>query len=325
MTIIVTGGAGYIGSHMVLRLLNEHENVIVIDDLSTGFRSLIPAGVKFVHGSISDRRFLAEIFASEKIEAVFHFAAKVIVPESVKDPLIYYRNNTTNVIYLLEECIKHSVKRFIFSSTAAVYGAPEISPVSEYTSLNPISPYGWSKMMSERIITDAANAHGIQFAILRYFNVAGADPQRRSGQSTKAATHLIKVAVEAALGKRSHLEVFGTDYETRDGTCIRDYVQVSDLCDAHFLSLQYLRNGGKNDLFNVGYQRGYSVLDVIEEVKAKIGNFPVTLSSRRLGDPPVIIASNLKIRQTLGWSPKFNNLGHIVEQAAEWERLICRS
>ena len=287
MTILVTGGAGYIGSHMVHELVDAGEPVVVLDNLSTGFRFLIPAAVSFVAGSTGDRELVAKTIARHGVTAIIHFAASIVVPESISAPLDYYRNNTMNTCALLDVAIEAGVKQFIFSSTAAVYGNAEQVPVRENAATLPISPYGMSKLMSEIMLHDAGKAHGLRFVVLRYFNVAGADPKLRTGQSTPAATHVIKVACEAALGKRPKMNVFGTDYPTPDGTCIRDYVHVSDLARAHSAALAHLRRGGKSATFNCGYGKGASVLEVIDAVRRASGrDFPVEIAGRRDGDPP---------------------------------------
>lgn len=321
MTVLVTGGAGYIGSHMVLELLDAGEKVVALDNLSTGFRWAVPAGVPFVQGDFGDEDLITETLARYGVTAIAHFAAKIVVPESVADPLGYYLNNTAKARSLIESAIEGGVQHFIFSSTAAVYGDPESNQVTEDESLKPVSPYGRSKLMVEWMLQDAAKAHGLRYAVLRYFNVAGADPKGRTGQSTANATHLIKVAVQAALGHRPGMEVFGTDYPTRDGSCLRDYIQVSDLAAAHMDALRYLRGGGDSITCNCGYARGYSVLEVIDVVKKVSGvDFPVTISGRRAGDPAAIVAGNDRIRAVLGWTPKYDDLDVIVRQALLWEQ-----
>ena len=320
MAILVTGGAGYIGSHMVLDLLDAGEEVVVLDNLSTGFRWAVPDRAAFVHGDIGDEDLVSSVLKTHKIEAVIHFAGSIVVPESISDPLGYYLNNTAKSRTLIACAVESGVKHFIFSSTAAVYGMPEANPVSEDAQLKPISPYGSSKMMTEIMLKDTAFAHDMTYVALRYFNVAGADAAGRSGQSTPAATHLIKVASQAALGERSHLDVYGTDYDTPDGTCVRDYIHVSDLAAAHSDALRYLRNGGESDVFNCGYGTGYSVLEVIDSVKGAAGvDFKVNLVDRRPGDPAALIAKADKIRAKLGWTPKSNDLDLIVKQALAWE------
>src|SRR3954467_10504664 len=271
MAVLVTGGAGYIGSHMVLALLDANEEVVVLDNLSTGFDWALPPEAKLVVGDMGDRELALATIREHRVEAITHFAAKIVVPDSVADPLGYYLNNTVKSRALIESAVAGGVKQFIFSSTAAVYGEPEVVPVPEDLPLNPINPYGRSKLMSEWMIADAAKAHGFSYVILRYFNVAGADPAGRSGQSTPNATHLIKVATQAALGQRERLDVFGTDYATPDGSCLRDYIQVSDLAAAHSVALDHLRAGGESLTLNCGYGRGYSVLEVIEVVKRVSG------------------------------------------------------
>lgn len=325
MAVLVTGGAGYIGCHMVLALLDAGEEVVVLDNLSTGFWWAIPEEAAFVQGDSGDQELVARIIREHSVSAIIHFAAKLIVPESVSDPLGYYANNTVKTRALIEAAVQGGVKQFIFSSTAAVYGETSSEPVSETTPLNPVSPYGKSKLMSEWMLSDVGAAHGLSFVVLRYFNVAGADPKGRVGQSTANATHLIKVAAQAALGKRAGMEVFGTDYATRDGSCVRDYIQVSDLAQAHLDALTYLRAGGQSGVFNCGYGTGYTVLEVIKTVKQVSGvDFPVKLSARRAGDPAVIVAQSDLIRATLGWTPKHDNLEQIVTQALNWEEALAR-
>ena len=320
MTVLVTGGAGYIGSHMVLELLDSGENVIVLDNLSTGFRWAVPANATLVVGDVGDQELIRSIVRKHGVESILHFAGSIVVPESVADPLGYYHNNTVKSRALMEVAVEMSVKHFIFSSTAAVYGMPKDNPVNEDAALNPMSPYGSSKMMTEIMLADTARAHDFRYVALRYFNVAGADPKGRSGQSTPNATHLIKVACETALGKRRYMEVFGTDYETPDGTCIRDYIQVTDLVRAHLAALRHLRDGGDSDVFNCGYSKGFSVLQVIEAVKRASGaDFEVRNGPRRPGDPAAIVAASDKIRVRLGWRPSYDNLDTIAVQALAWE------
>jgi UDP-glucose 4-epimerase len=323
MTILVTGGAGYIGSHTVLELLAAGEKVVVLDNLSTGFRSAVPDDVPLILGDFGDEDLVTELLAKHDVDAIIHFAAKIVVPDSVADPLGYYLNNTAMARTLLACAVDCGVKHFIFSSTAAVYGEPAQVPVRESETLKPMSPYGRSKLMVEWMLEDTAKAHALSYVVLRYFNVAGADPQGRIGQSTPNATHLIKVAVQTALGRRSGMDVFGTDYPTPDGSCLRDYIQVTDLARAHVDALRYLRAGGGNLTCNVGYARGYSVLDVIEVVKKVSGvDFPVRKSGRRPGDPAAIVAANDRIRAELGWKPQHDNLNEIVRQALDWERRL---
>jgi UDP-glucose 4-epimerase len=326
MTVLVTGGAGYIGSHMVFELVDAGESVVVLDNLSTGFDWAVAKGVKLVVGETGDQALVTRLIRSHGVEAIIHFAASIVVPDSVRDPLGYYRNNTMNSRALIECAVKGGVRHLIFSSTAAVYGNPAEVPVKEDAPTQPISPYGWSKLMTEIMLRDAGVAHGLAHVILRYFNVAGADPQRRTGQSTKAATHLIKVAAEAALGLREKLDVFGNDYATPDGTCIRDYIHVSDLVRAHADALRYLRSGKPSLTLNCGYGHGFSVLDVIEAVKLTSGvDFKVDIVPRRPGDPAQIVAASERARQKLGWRPRYDDLATIVRDALAWEReLIAR-
>ncbi len=326
MAVLVTGGAGYIGSHMVLALIDAgHEEVVVLDDLSTGFDWALPPEVTLVRGDVADQTLVTETIRRHKIDALAHFAAKIVVPDSVSDPLGYYLANTVKSRALIEAAIKAGVRHVIFSSTAAVYGEPSVVPVPEDLTPNPINPYGRSKLMTEWMLEDAARAHGISTVVLRYFNVAGADPRGRSGQSTPNATHLIKVATQAALGRRERLEVFGTDYPTPDGSCLRDYIQVSDLAAAHLVALNHLRRGGESLTLNCGYGRGYSVLEVIDVVKSVSGvDFPVKLSPRRAGDPSQIVAGADRIRAELGWVPQHDDLREIVTQALAWEEALGR-
>jgi UDP-glucose 4-epimerase len=323
MAILVTGGAGYIGSHMVHELADAGERTVVIDNLSTGFRWAIPNGVSLVIGDIGDLDLVRSIIDKEKIEAIIHFAGSVVVPDSVRDPLGYYLNNTVKSRTLLEAAVAGGVRSFIFSSTAAVYGNPAVVPVPEDAAPAPLSPYGSSKLMTETMLRDTDAAYGLRHVILRYFNVAGADPKLRTGQSTAGATHLIKVAVETALGLRDKIEVFGTDYPTPDRTCIRDYIHVADLARAHSAALDYLRAGGKSVTLNCGYGRGFSVLDVIETVKRVSGvDFRVDLAFRRAGDPAQIVAACERVRSVLGWQPRLDDLQTIVAHALAWERVL---
>jgi UDP-glucose 4-epimerase len=324
MTVLVTGGAGYIGSHMVLALVDAGESVAVLDDLSAGQRHLVPSQAAFYQGDAGDAALLARIFAEHKIDAVLHFAASIVVPESVADPLGYYLNNTVKSRALLAAVIQHGARHFIFSSTAVVYCPTEPMPLRETGRINPISPYGASKAMTERMLADAALAHPLTYCVLRYFNVAGADPAARSGQANPKATHLIKTACQAALGKRPQLKVYGTDYPTPDGTCVRDYIHVSDLARAHTDALRYLRKGGDSRVMNVGYGRGYSVLEVIRAVKAVAGvDLPVSFAERRPGDPAELVSDPGLVRATLGWRPEFDHLPTIVEHALNWERKLA--
>jgi UDP-glucose 4-epimerase len=326
MTVLVTGGAGYIGSHMVYELVDAGERVVVLDNLSTGFDWAVAKGAKLVVGETGDQPLVSRLLREHDVDAIIHFAASIVVPDSVRDPLGYYRNNTMNSRALIECAVKAGVRHFIFSSTAAVYGNPAEVPVKEDAPTQPISPYGWSKLMTEIMLRDAGAAHGLQHVILRYFNVAGADPQRRTGQSTKAATHLIKVAAETALGQRAKLDVFGDDYPTPDGTCIRDYIHVSDLVRAHADALRHLRSGAPSLTANCGYGHGFSVLEVIEAVKHASGvDFKVDIAPRRPGDPAQIVADSKQARDKLGWRPRYDDLATIVGDALAWEReLIAR-
>ncbi|CFX29039.1 UDP-glucose 4-epimerase [Candidatus Filomicrobium marinum] len=321
MTILVTGGAGYIGSHMVLELRDAGESVVVLDNLSTGFRWAVPDDVPLIVGDVGDMDLVCRIAKEWNVEAIIHFAGSIIVPESVSNPLKYYQNNTGNSRNLIEAAVRSGIDKFIFSSTAAVYGMPEENPVSETATLRPMSPYGTSKMMTEFMLADVARAHDFNYVALRYFNVAGADPDGRTGQSTPQATHLIKVACETALGMRPYMQVFGTDYPTPDGTCIRDFIHVKDLARAHMKALAHLRSGGASEIFNCGYSRGASVLEVVEAVKRASGaNFDVRMTARRPGDPAAIVAASAKIREALGWQPEYDDLDVIVAQAFAWER-----
>ena len=322
--VLVTGGAGYIGSHAVLALKDAGWPVSVIDNLTTGFRFAIPDGVPFYQGDIEDGDLLARIIAEQGIGAVMHFAGSVVVPESVENPLKYYHNNTAKSRALIESAVKGGVRHFIFSSTAATYGVPEVSPVTEDSPKRPINPYGMSKLMTEIMLADIARAHPLNFCALRYFNVAGADPQARTGQSTAGATHLIKVAVEAALGKRGHVAVFGTDYATPDGTGVRDYIHVSDLAEAHVLALGALIEQPERSLtMNCGYGRGFSVLEVLDAVD-RVTNRTIVrqMEGRRAGDPDSLISDNSRIRATVPWVPKYADLETIVTHALAWERRL---
>jgi len=321
MTVLVTGGAGYIGSHMVLALVDRGEDVVVLDNLSTGFQWAVSPKSELVTGDIGDQELAARIIADRSVDAIVHFAGSIVVPESVADPLGYYSNNTVKSRALMEVCVKAKVPHFIFSSTAAVYGIPASNPVYEDNELAPISPYGSSKLMTEWMLRDSAVAYDLEYIALRYFNVAGADPQGRSGQSTPRATHLIKVACQTMLGQRDHMDVFGRDYDTPDGTCVRDYIHVSDLISAHVDALNHLRDGGKSGVFNCGYGEGYSVLDVVKSVEKAGGkSIDVRDAPRRAGDPPALVAGADKVRAELGWQPQYNDLDTIVAGALAWER-----
>ena len=321
MAVLVTGGAGYIGSHMVFELLDAGEDVVVLDNLSTGFQWAVAEGVPLFVGETGDQTLVSRIIREHSIDAIIHFAASIVVPDSVRDPLAYYRNNTSNSRALIECAVRGGVRHFIFSSTAAVYGNPGETPLTEDAPTQPISPYGWSKLMTEVMLRDAGRAHGLPYAILRYFNVAGADPHGRAGQSTRTATHLIKIAAETAIGLRPKLEVYGSDYPTPDGTCIRDYVHVSDLARAHSNALAYLRSGAPSLTLNCGYGHGFSVLEVIRAIKRVSGvDFNVETAPRRAGDPGRLIASSERVRTTLSWQPRFDDLLTIVAHALAWER-----
>ena len=325
LPVLVTGGAGYIGSHAVLALRDRGTPVAVIDNLTTGFRFAIPDDVAFYEGDIEDAALLARIFEEQKIGAVMHFAGSIIVPESVENPLKYYHNNTAKSRCLIEAVVKAGVRHMIFSSTAATYGIPDVSPVSEDIPKQPINPYGWSKLMTEQMLGNVADAHEFNYCALRYFNVAGADPQARSGQSTAGATHLIKVAVEAALGMRESVSVFGTDYDTPDGTGVRDYIHVSDLAAAHVLALDELIASPDQSLtMNCGYGRGFSVLEVLDAVD-RVTNQTITriMGPRRAGDPDSLISDPGRIKNTLPWVPKHADLDEIVAHALAWERKLA--
>lgn len=322
--MLVTGGAGYIGSHAVLALQDAGWPVAVIDNLTTGFRFAVPEGVAFYEGDIEDADLLARIFAEQGTRAVMHFAGSIVVPESVENPLKYYNNNTVKSRALLEAAVAAGVPHFIFSSTAATYGIPEVSPVTEDTPRRPINPYGWSKLMTEQMLADTAAAHSLNYCALRYFNVAGADPQGRSGQSTAGATHLIKVAVEAALGKRASVAVFGTDYDTPDGTGVRDYIHVSDLAAAHVLALEALiAEPARSLTMNCGYGRGFSVLEVLDAVD-RVTNHRIerVMAGRRGGDPDSLISDPSLLKAMLPWRPRHADLDEIVTHALAWERKL---
>lgn len=324
MKVLVTGGAGYIGSHIVKALGQKGYDILVYDNLSYGHEWALLHG-RLIRGDLADKEFLDSVIRDEKPDAVIHMAALILVDESVREPLRYYRNNFANALNLVESCMEREVKRLIFSSTAAVYGIPEKVPVTEETPLLPINPYGASKVMVEHMLHDTAAASDFNFVSLRYFNVAGADPMSRIGQSREDATHLITVSLRTALGRKSHLGIFGTDYPTRDGTCIRDYIHVDDLSDAHILALEYLASGGSSNIFNCGYGHGYSVKEVVNTVRKVTGiNFPVVETERRPGDPPSLIADSSKIRRELGWTPRHDDLEYIIKTAWDWEKKISR-
>ena len=325
LPVLVTGGAGYIGSHAVLALLDAGWPVVVIDNLVTGFRWAVPEGAVFAEGDIADQQLVGRLIAEHGIGAIIHFAGSIVVPESVENPLKYYENNTVKSRSLIESAVKGGVRHFIFSSTAATYGIPEQVPVREEARTQPIHPYGWSKLMTERMLADVAAAHPLNHCALRYFNVAGADPQGRSGQSTAGATHLIKVAVEAAIGKRSHVSVYGTDYQTPDGTGIRDYIHVSDLAAAHVDALaKLIADPATSHVMNCGYSRGFSVLEVLDSVD-RVTNMTIErrMEPRRAGDPDALVADNARILATLPWRPKRADLDTIVQDALAWERRLA--
>jgi UDP-glucose 4-epimerase len=325
MTILVTGGCGYIGSHMVHELADMGRDVVVLDNLTTGFRWALPDQAKLVVGDIGDQDLARTVIRRHSVTGIIHFAGSIVVPESVADPLGYYNNNTVKSRALIEAAVATGVEHFIFSSTAAVYGDAKEMPLRETAPLEPMSPYGSSKLMTEIMLRDTSRAHKLRHVALRYFNVAGADPKGRTGQSTRGATHLIKVASETALGKRRGMDVFGTDYDTPDGTCVRDYIHVKDLARAHVAALGYLEAGGTSDVFNCGYGKGYSVLEVLAAVRRMSGK-PVkaVMSPRRPGDPPSIVASSDKIRAAMGWQPQHDNLDLIVQHALDWEAHLAR-
>ncbi len=320
MKILVTGGAGYIGSHIVKTLGEKGYDIVVFDNLSYGHKRAVLSG-KLIKGDLADKKLLDSVFEDENFDAVIHMAAFVVVDESIMEPLKYYRNNFVNALSLMETCLKHNVNKFLFSSTAAVYGIPEKVPVTEDTPLLPINPYGTSKLMVERALHDVSVANNFRYVSLRYFNVAGADPLVRIGQSRKDATHLITVSLRTALGKKSHLDIFGTDYPTPDGTCIRDYIHVDDLSGAHVLALEYLISGGSSKIYNCGYGHGYSVKEVVDRVKEVTGiDFPIKYVGRRPGDPPELVADSSRLRKELRWTPRYDNLGYIIKTAWEWEK-----
>ncbi|MFN7165538.1 MAG: UDP-glucose 4-epimerase GalE [Pannonibacter sp.] len=325
MTVLITGGAGYIGSHMVRCLLDAGETPLVVDNLVTGFDWLVPEGVPFIQADVGDVARMEQILKEHAVEAVIHFAGSVVLPESVSNPLKYYRNNTAVSRNVIEACVNAGVDKFIFSSTAAVYGDPDEVPVREDAPLRPQSPYGLSKLMTELMLKDVAAAHPFRYTALRYFNVAGADPQGRTGQATLNATNLIKIACETALGKRDHMTIFGTDYPTIDGTGVRDYIHVWDLVEAHRLALLRLRAGGGSVVMNCGYGKGSSVRQVIDAVQAASGaTFDVRLGERRPGDMPEVLAANDVILRELNWQPKHQDLNVIVRHALDWEAALAR-
>ena len=325
MNLLITGGAGYIGSHVARQLSEQGDSVTVFDNLSTGSREALLYSEKLIHADLADEKALTEAVSNGRFDAVLHFAASIVVPESVSDPLKYYSNNTANTLRLIKACVDYGIEKFIFSSTAAVYGMPSSGYADETAPPAPMNPYGASKLMSEQILRDTSLAHGLKYVVLRYFNVAGADPLLRMGQRTPNATHLIKVCCQAALGLRDRVEIFGVDYPTKDGTGVRDYIHVEDLASAHLAALSYLNDGGESSIFNVGYGEGSTVREVIEMVKKVSGvDFKVVESPRRPGDPAMLVASNEKIKNTGRWEPRYNNLEKIITDAWRWERKLNR-
>jgi UDP-glucose 4-epimerase len=323
MSILVTGGAGYIGSHMVYALVDRGEDVVVLDNLSTGIRGLVAEQARFVEGNAGDVALVGRLVAERGITAVVHFAGSIVVPDSVADPLGYYANNTVASRNLMEACVANGVKNFIFSSTAAVYGSAGDAPVAENAPTDPINPYGRSMLLTEWMLADASRAYDFRHVALRYFNVAGGDPEGRTGQSTPRATHLIKRACQAALGRVPYLEVFGTDFPTRDGTGVRDYIHVSDLVAAHVLALDHLARGGESVTLNCGYGHGFSVREVISSVERVVGrSLPVRNGPRRAGDPPSIVANSTRLQQAFGWKPRYDDLDTIAAHAFAWERRL---
>lgn len=326
MAVLVTGGAGYIGSHMVHALADDGQDVLVLDDLSTGGRGLVNEKAAFVEGNAGDGDLVGQLLSKHKVDAIIHFAGSIVVPDSVADPLAYYANNTVVARSLIDAAVKGGVRNFIFSSTATVYAGASPDPLSETLPTGPVSPYGRSKLMTEWMLEDSTKAYDFNYVVLRYFNVAGADPKGRSGQSSPRATHLIKRASQVALGRVPHLDIFGTDYPTADGTGVRDYIHVSDLVAAHGLALAYLRNGGQSTVMNCGYGHGASVREVIASMERVIGRpLPAKESPRRAGDPPWLVADARKIKQVLGWAPVHDDLDEIVRTALAWEQKLNTS
>lgn len=320
MKILVTGGAGYIGSHIVKALGEKRHDIVVYDNLSYGHEWAVFYG-SLIEGDLADKGLLDTVFKTERFDAVIHLAAFVVVDESIREPMKYYRNNFVNTLNLIETCIKHNVKKIIFSSSAAVYGIPEKVPVTEDAPLLPINPYGSSKVMVERLLSDINISDDFRYVSLRYFNVAGADPLSRIGQARRDATHLITVSLRTALGKNDRLDIFGTDYPTPDGTCIRDYIHVDDLSEAHILVLEYLTSGGSSRIYNCGYGHGYSVKEVVDKAKDITGvDFPVRNTDRRPGDPPILVADASRLKGELGWKPKYDDLEYIIKTAWDWEK-----
>lgn len=323
VTVLVTGGAGFIGGHTVLALLDRGEVPVVLDDLSTGERTAVPPGVASHVGDVGDGKLVLRLIEEHRIEAILHFAAKIVVPDSIADPLGYYLSNTIKTHALLQAAVRGGVGRFIFSSTAAVYGNPGVTPVTETAIPAPLSPYGRSKLMCEQMLADAGAACDLRYVALRYFNVAGADPEGRLGQSTPGATHLIKVAIETALRRRPYMSIYGSDYPTPDGTCVRDYVHVSDLARAHLTALDHLRGGGGSQILNCGYGRGYSVTEVVHAVRMVTGaDFEVRHAPRRAGDPASVVANSDRLMK-LGWQPEWNDLATMIRHAYAWETRLA--
>lgn len=321
--IMVTGGAGYIGSHVVLALRDAGRTVVVLDDLSTGRHDLVPGDVPFVQGDVGDGKLVRRVLAEHGCRAVMHFAGSIIVSESTREPLRYYRNNAIASQALIEACVAAGVESFVFSSSAAVYGMPARCPVDETASTQPINPYGRTKLITEWALRDAMQAHGLRVAALRYFNVAGADAKGRSGECQPVASHLIKIAAELAVGARPDMSIYGDDYDTPDGTCVRDYIHVSDLADAHLAALRHLEGGGESVTLNCGYGHGYSVRQVLDKVAEIVGReLPIDVAPRRPGDPPLLVADATRIGEVLGWTPKHNDLGKIVASAIAWEKKL---
>jgi len=323
MAVLITGGAGYIGSHMAYELADRGEKVVVLDNLSTGIRALVSPAAELVEGDAGDQPLVRGLIGKHHIDAVIHFAGSIVVPDSVADPLGYYANNTVASHGLIEACVAGGVRHFVFSSSAAVYGNGGDTPLSEDAAKEPINPYGRSKLMTEWILEDVSRAHDFRYVALRYFNVAGADPKGRTGQSSRRATHLIKIACQAALGRRPELEIFGSDYPTRDGTCIRDYIHVSDLVSAHVLALDALRGGGASVIYNAGYGRGFTVREAIAAVERVAGHaIPTREAARRPGDPATLVADPARLKHALNWQPQFADLDTIAAHAYEWERRL---
>jgi len=321
MTVLVTGGAGYIGSHAVRALCAAGIPTVVLDDLSTGHASLVPPNVPLIQGNIRQRALVVDTLRRYAVDSVIHFAASIVVPDSVERPLDYYTNNVANSLHLIEACVAHGVRHFVFSSSAAVYGQPSVVPVAEDAPATPVNPYGTTKLMIEWVLRDTGAAHGLRHAALRYFNVAGADPSGQIGQVSRQSTHLIKTACEAALGLRPEIAIYGTDYPTPDGTCVRDYIHVSDLADIHVLALRRLREGGDSFVANCGYGRGYSVREVLSAIERINGrSLNVREAPRRPGDPPALVADTSRLARVLGWRPPTDALDGIISTALAWER-----